>query len=174
MLSSVQGDGSTLNIITTRVPRELQLALTLGGDPSALPAASDQRVVSYWLAGSLGLARREIAVVTSVDAQENLPPNVPDEASNVIAPEVRSLKFRYFDPQRGSWMDDGRTWPDDAMGFDGSTPIGPPPAIEITIQIASKTSTRRSDDGKRVRTFRHVVAIPTANGLPQQQTSSSR
>jgi hypothetical protein len=173
LLSSLQGDGSTLNLITTRAPREL-LALNGSGDNS--PILADQRVVSYWLAGasgdgSLGLARREVPLVTSDDAQ-NLPPGLPDEASYVIAPEVKSLSFRYFDPQNKAWLGEDSRWPDDASGFDGSTPTGPPSAVEVTLEIARKVSrTSRSMQG--VRKYRQVVFIHTANGPPQSSSTSS-
>jgi hypothetical protein len=167
MLSSVQGDGQTLNIITTRVPREVLSNLSGPLTGANLPPASDQRVVSYWIAGSgdspLGLARREIPLVTSDDAQD-LPPGLPDEGSFVIAPEVKSLSIRYFDPQTGAFMDEGSRWPDDATGYDGTTPFGPPPAIELTIEIAAPRRGKHAEE--KTRKYTQVVFIPTANGVP--------
>ncbi len=171
LLSSVQGDGSALNLITTRAPREL---LALNGTPGGDPILSDQRVVSYWLAGasgdsSLGLARREVSLVTSDEAQL-LAPDIPDEMNYVIAPEVKSLSFRYLDPQKNAWLDEGSRWPDDATGYDGSTPTGPPVAVEITLEIAK---VRRSSRVKEsVRKYRQVVFIPTANGVPASSSTS--
>jgi len=50
------------------------------------------------------------------------------------------------------------------MGPDGLTPIGSPRAIAIQIEIASPGPGGR----EQIRSYRHVVAIPTANGSTQQ------
>src|SRR5207253_917962 len=94
---------------------------------------SDLRRVTYWLGGNgepLGLCREELRSVTADDANAPLPPNVPDEPSYVLAEEVKSLRFRYFDGT--SWQD---SWDGTAPGPDGPTPKGPPLAIEITLGV---------------------------------------
>ena len=161
----VQGDSSRLTLYVSRVPRELsQLA------PDAVaPTLSDERRVSYWMAGgtnsdTLGLARQEVKIATSDDALGNLPPDIADEGNFVIAPEVRSLAFRYFDGS--AWQN---TWDGTMAGPDGTTPVGPPVAIEITIRIAP-AGAANPDNEQSWKTYRHVVALPTANGTNTNTT----
>jgi prepilin-type N-terminal cleavage/methylation domain-containing protein len=153
--SLVQGDAQTVTLSISRYPHEV---MNLSQDVRPL---SDERMVTYWLAGSGsgGLARQEIKQVTSSDALANLAPNVSDEGSFVIAPEVRSLAFRYFDG--ANWND---SWDGTSAGQDGSTAIGPPVAIEITLGVGMSTTDDRPDADKPTKTYRRVVFLPTANG----------
>jgi hypothetical protein len=153
----------------SRVPGDLNF--TPNGQ-AAQPVSSDLRRITYWQAGgndTLGLARQEIKLATSDDAIITVPPDIPDEPSFVIAEEVKRLQFRYFDGT--SWQD---TWDATAAGSTG-TPLGPPLAIEITVGVASSGSNDLAPDSKPTwKTYRHVVAIPTANGTtPPPATSSS-
>ena len=50
-----------------------------------------------------------------------LPPDVENESSFIIADEVRSLQFQYFDGT--DWQD---SWDSTTLGSDGITPIGSP------------------------------------------------
>jgi hypothetical protein len=110
------------------------------------------RRVSYWLVDGGGLARQSLAQVTS-DDMSMFPPSVPnDEASYVIAPEVKALKFRYFDGT--NWQS---TWDGTQPGPDGLTPLGPPVAVEVEIAL-------QSPGRSGVKNYRHVVAIQAANG----------
>jgi len=105
-----------------------------------------------------------VKVLTSQDPGDQMPPNVPNEANLVIAPEVQSLAFSYFDGQ--SWQE---SWDSTTLGADGVTPIGPPRAIAVTLAVASPKSGGTRPNGKgTLRSYRHVVAIPTANGPTQQ------
>jgi hypothetical protein len=171
----VQGDNVSVTVYMRRVPRELALP---GTDPNNSPLVCDLRRVSYWLAGGtaepLGLARQEVKLVTSDDQMSALPPNIPDEASLVIAEEVRSLQIRYFDGQ--AWQD---SWDGTTSGNSTGAAIGPPMAIEIKIGIAPARGQRSA---KTVPTatpestwkyYRHVVAISTANGLPSTTSTTS-
>jgi hypothetical protein len=84
----------------------------------------------------------------------------------LVAREVKSLTFQYFDVNQQSWMD---SWDGTQPGPDGVTPIGPPAAISIVVEIALPNS-----DGEPVRkTFKHIVALPTANGVQSQTTSTT-
>src|SRR5262249_17299391 len=76
-----------------------------------------------------------------------------DEASHVIAPEVKSLQFRYFDGS--NWQD---SWDGTQPGPDGVTPQGPPRAIELTIGFGTP-----DNPDAALKTVRHVIAIPPAN-----------
>jgi prepilin-type N-terminal cleavage/methylation domain-containing protein len=159
----VQGDNSRLILSISRVPRELNFNLD-PGNPDGMPLVSDLRRVTYWLAGgNAGLARQELKMVTSDDATSAVPPDVPDELSYVIAEEVRSLTFSYWDGT--SWQD---SWDGTTPGADGVTPIGPPLAIAVMIGIAPPGA----NNDQNVKLYRHVVTIPTANGATQASTSS--
>lgn len=155
----VQGDSSRLVLYVTRVPRELY-----GSD--APPVVSDLRRITYWLAGGegapLGLARQEVKVATSDDALNSMPPDIPDEASYVVAEEVRSLSFSYFDGS--AWQD---SWDGTAAGSDGQTPQGPPVLIAIVIGVAVPGKGKGGEPV--IKQYRHVVAVQAANGAAAQQ-----
>ncbi len=159
---SVQGDSETLNLFIARVPRE-----AIPSDPNAVPQlASDLRRVSWWLPGG-GLARQEVPVETSADALENLPPGIPDEDTYVVAPEVKSVQFQYWDGS--DWQD---SWDCTAAGADGVTPVGPPQAIAITLEIATPHDDDKDGDPP-TKQYRHVVACLTANGTTPQQPAGT-
>jgi hypothetical protein len=163
----VQGTDTSLTLYVSRVPRELNLAAMGQDNPDTPLVFSDLRRISYWLVGGpdapQGLARQEVTLVTSDDALESLPPNIPDEASHIIAEEVKDLRFSYFDGTQ--WQD---SWDGTTPGPDGTTPIGPPALIAITITIAPPGVGNEAADQKRWKVHRHVVALPTANGVAQQ------
>ncbi len=164
----VQGDSSRLILWVSRVPLDLNLAMN---GQTAQPVSSDLRRITYWLAGGndpLGLARQEVKLATSDDAIITVPPDIPDEPSFVIAEEVKSLQFRYFDGT--SWQD---TWDATAAGSSGA-PLGPPLAIEITVGISFLGSDGLVQESKPIlKSYRHVVAIPTANGTTPPPTANS-
>jgi prepilin-type N-terminal cleavage/methylation domain-containing protein len=162
---SVQGDSTSLNLFIGRVPRE-----ALPTDPSAASQTvivNDIRRVSWWMPSS-GLARQEVAIQTSQDALENLPPGIADEDSYVLAREVKNLQFQYFDGT--DWQD---SWDCTQLGTDGLTPIGPPQAIAVTIEIAIPQD-GITDDEAPTKRYRHVVACFTANGTTPQQLTSQQ
>jgi prepilin-type N-terminal cleavage/methylation domain-containing protein len=153
----VQGDSERLTLYLSKVPREIY-----GRKPTdAGQVTSDLRRVTYWLAAGKGLAHQEVLVITSQDADPSNLPMGSDEEKAVFAPEVRNVHFSYFDGT--NWQD---SWDATTLGSDGVTPIGPPRAIAIDIDIA-RTWTLRRDEEKLVH-YRHVVAIPSANGATQQ------
>jgi hypothetical protein len=155
----VQGDSSTLTLFISRVPPDPNNA----NNPQAQQPFSDQRRIYYWLSGGSpgGLARQELLQVTSTDAVNgSVPPDSGDPNSKLLAPEVKSLQFQYFDGS--DWQD---SWDGTQPGSDGVTPIGPPLAIAVTLDIARP-------DGE-VKTYRHVVAIPTANNPTPSQLSAA-
>jgi hypothetical protein len=159
---SVQGDSTSLNLFITRVPRE-----AIPTDPNATPQiVSDLRRVSWWLPSG-GLARQESTIETSQDALDNLPPGIPDEDSFVIAPEVKSVQFQYFDGSE--WQD---SWDCTTPGADGVTPIGPPQAIAIVLDIANPQEGAKDEEPPTKR-YRHVVACVTANGTTPQQLNGN-
>jgi len=164
----IQGDAGQLTLTVSQWPRELNLSPDAAADVQ--PIVSDLRRITYWLAGgegnALGLARQEMKLVTSDDASTLIPPNIPDEAAHVIAEEVKSLTFSYFDGSQ--WQD---TWDSTQPGADGATPKGPPLAIAIVIGIPAPGA-ERTNNGN-LKQYRHVVAIPSANGATQPNTTTT-
>ena len=164
----IQGDAGQLTLTVSQWPRELNLSPDAAADVQ--PIVSDLRRITYWLAGgegnALGLARQEMKLVTSDDASTLIPPNIPDEAAHVIAEEVKSLTFSYFDGSQ--WQD---TWDSTQPGADGATPKGPPLAVAIVIGIPAPGA-QRTNNGN-LKQYRHVVAIPSANGATQPNTTTT-
>jgi hypothetical protein len=166
----VQGDTSWVMLYISRVPRELN-PIPGADNPDQPMGLSDLRRISYWLAGGSspsGLARQELTAVTSADAMANVPPNIPDEDSLIIAPEVKSLTFSYWDGN--AWQD---TWDGTQAGPDGSTPVGPPLAIAVTLGIAPSGSDNNPGTDQPLKLYRHVVPILTANGVSQATTGGT-
>jgi hypothetical protein len=132
--------------------------------------SSDLHRITYWLVGGNGgLARQEIKQATSDDALVSTPPDIPDEASFVIAEEVQSVAFRYFDGT--AWQN---SWDGTQTDSTGSS-TGPPQAVEITVAILPPSSDSPAGDNSNLKTYRHVVAIPTANGTsPAPSTSTNQ
>jgi hypothetical protein len=156
------GDTQTLHLFVSRVPRG---AVNARGNDQP-PAMGDTRRISYWLVGDAnngGLAKQEIGPITSDDATNNLPPAVDNENSFIIADEVVSLTFSYWDGT--NWND---TWDSTQPGTDGVTPIGPPLAVSIEIGLPG-TGGRDAP----VKIYRHVVSVITANGATPQSSSTT-
>ena len=51
--------------------------------------------------------------------------------------------------------------------------MGPPVAVEITLVIATPNSQSETGDTSNLKTYRHVVAIPTANGASSAPSATS-
>jgi hypothetical protein len=165
----VQGDNTQLTIYQSRLPREAAQALADPDDAPNMPIFSDLRRVTWWLAdgpSGSGLARQEVKLATSDDALSAPAPDLGDGYSKMVASEVKSLTFQYFDVTQQSWVD---TWDGTQPGPDGVTPIGPPAAISITVEI----ETPNSEGNPTRKTYHHVVALPTANGVQSQSTTTS-
>lgn len=169
----VQGDNQTLTLYVSRLPPLDDTAF----DPSSpngqqQTGFSDQRRITYWLSSASdgGLARQEVLRVTADDETTQLPPNVSDEASLVIAPEVVQLQFRYFDGT--DWQD---TWDGSQPGPDGVTPMGPPRAIEITLGIRQPGPDGQTNaaDNTNVKQYVHYVAIEAANAINPPPTTTA-
>jgi hypothetical protein len=146
----ILGTSEQLSLYLTKVPNEA--FVPFGSELP--PPVSDLRRISYWLAPG-GLAKQEVKIITSQDIAGLMPPDLPDDAYRIMAEEVRSLTFSYFDGT--TWQG---TWDSTTLGTDGITPIGPPRAVEIVIGL---TRPGASDDSD-LTYHRHVVAIATANG----------
>jgi hypothetical protein len=154
---SLQGDVSRLKLAISRFPRELNYE-------RAQPL-SDLRVVTYWMATDagrpIGLARREMRQPTVDPSLTALPTSGSGDAAFVIAEEVKSISFRYFD---GLAMKS--TWDGTQTGDDLLTPTGPPVAVEVTLGFVFPNSEYPNVQGK-VQSYRRVVTIPSGDGLQQ-------
>lgn len=163
----VKGESTQMHLYVTRVPREVFLTRRTDDQLAEGAPVSDIRRISYWLAGDLdvplGLARQEVTLATTDEAINLILPDFENESPFVIAPEVKSLTFEYFDGT--GWLE---SWDSTLPGADGVTPIGPPRAIAITISLLRPGFTEDSPPEVALRQYRHVVAIVTANGIPQE------
>ena len=161
-LGLIAYDNQTLNLFVTRLPRD---AINARGTDTP-PPISDTRRISYWLVGdgsNGGLAKQEVQPITADDALLNLPPGVDNENSYLIAEEVKSLRFQYWDGT--NWND---TWDSTQLGADGVTPIGPPIAVSIEIGLPGI-----GGPDAPVKIYRHIVAITTANGATPLSSSTT-
>ena len=149
------GDSATLHLFVSRMPRAV--VNIQSSDPLPLPV-SDTRRISYWLVGGGdapgGLAKMEVQPITSDDVMLNIPPGIDNENQYIIADEVRSLTFSYFDGL--NWNE---SWDSTILGADGVTPIGPPCAVKIDIELPGL-----GGPNAPTKHYTHVVAIGTANG----------
>jgi prepilin-type N-terminal cleavage/methylation domain-containing protein len=152
----VVGDNSTLTLYMSRVPKEVWP--TQNSDNVQL--VSDLRRVTYWMASGGGLARQEVKVVTSADAAPGQTPVGGDEKQHVISPEVHTLQFTYFDGS--NWKD---SWDATTVGADGLTPIGPPRAIAIELDVAKPVAGKKEPV---LVHYRHVIPIVPGNGVTPQ------
>ncbi len=165
------GDQQSLKLFVSRVPRLSGASLGPSGVADVNNVESDQKLIVYWLAGgqgggrASGLARYEVALSTATP--EGLPSVVGsgDESRYVIAPEVTSVSFSYFDGS--GWSS---SWDSREIGPDEATPIGPPMAIAIEFEL--ETPGLRGADPTH-RKFRHVINVPTASGKPITNDNSS-
>ncbi len=147
------GDANTLHLFVSKVPLEVY---ERKDRPAEL--TSDLRRISYWIGQKGGLCRVEIKIITSDNA---CTPSIPtnDEDNCLLAPEVVSIEFSYFDGTSGQWTD---TWDSTANADeDGENfiPVGPPRAVAIKIGYVPPGA--KPD---QIKYQRHVVAIPAANG----------
>jgi hypothetical protein len=149
----VQGDASHLVLSVSQQPRLMDPQ----SDPANQPVITDLRRITYWLVDGGGLARQDVMLASNDPTATAFPPS--GEESYVIADEVKSLSFSYFDGS--NWND---TWDGTTAGPDGVTPIGPPVAIAITLDIAFPSRDARADSEPEIKSYRHVVVIPSANG----------
>lgn len=171
---AVQGDPYSLRLFVSRVPREAYVEKNTleeqTEDGEAIQDGSqinsDQREIVYWFVegqeeGKKGLARQEVRRVTADFESVPLAQGTAEEVNHILAEEVRSVTFAYWDGT--NWQDE---WDGNALGADGLTPMGPPLAIEVVIELEFPGPTPESP--MRTQSYRHVIHIPTANGtLPE-------
>lgn len=148
----VRGSDSQVSIYLTRLNRATVTPVDDGRGNIAV--GCDIRRISYFLSPDRGLARQEIRAVTSEDVDSE--PVDVDDYSKVLASEVTEFTVSYFDGT--AWVD---SWEGSDPGPDGTTPMGPPRAVKITITI-------RLADDEEPKSFTHVIAFPAAPGAPTE------
>ena len=150
----VKGDADRLSIFQARLTRSM-VNPQIDPNGNATPPLGDVRRVTYFLAGSGGLAVQEILQATSDLVDGDLPTDV-DDHTKILADEVKELKFRYYDGT--TWQD---AWDGSTPGPDGVTPQGPPQAVEISLSV-------KLSGVDQPKKYVHVVAFQTASGPPSQ------
>lgn len=112
-----------------------------------------------------GLYRREVDRAASAYRKDPDSPSQPDEYSKLIAPEVVSMQFRYFD---------GTDWKTEwASEDEGGFPL----AVEITLlldssrnaALAGKPGGLTGVDPDQVKPYRLVVNLPSAEIIPEEE-----
>lgn len=159
----VYGDAANLVLTGRSVPRDLTQP------PQSQPTLTcDLRRISYWVADGRGLCRYESEQVSGTEASSPpaLPPSVDNIDRYVIAPEVKRIQLEYHDGS--DWQ---ASWDGTATDASSGRPKGPPMAIAVTLTL--NLAAQGNQQGSREVTYRHVVAIPTANNFRRASSSSS-
>jgi prepilin-type N-terminal cleavage/methylation domain-containing protein len=149
----IRGDSASLNLSSSRVPRELVGRDKLQSNSNTLPKVSDLRRVVYWYVEGKGLARRESSNATGDDVDLQ-PADISDPTPYLIAPEVQSLSLQYYD---GSATQ--TNWDSSTIDFESEVPLGPPAAVIIELKIGLPNGP--------ARVWRQTIAIPTSNNFPR-------
>lgn len=160
----VQGDSTSLKLSLYRADNVPVASMTPNApDPET---KSDLRRVNYWVvmngAETTGLARREIKLATSNDIEESAAA-VSEQEKYLIAKEVKSVTFEYFDGM--AWQ---TSWDGAELVGDTKLQRGPPAAIRITVVFRSRAKTVAAADtpeNDQRLTFQHVVALPGSNNF---------
>ena len=155
------GDTNGMTVFVSRVPRRSSPSSTNPVEEAQI--SSDQRLVVYWICDGGGLARQEIAVATGNTNSVPLARGTGNEKDYIIAPEVVRFELSYFDGQEWQPVWDGTEPIPDSQG--NNLPKGPPLAVAVVMEIETPGP---SGSEPRRRVYRHVIAIPTANGPTQQ------
>lgn len=178
------GNMLEIQVDVSRLPRldEFQSMMAPDAMAAATDIPSDLKTVSYYVApadpsatslnASGGLVRRVLdrAVMQYAGSFGDL--SIADASAQVIAPEVTSIQFQYFDGV--GWYPE---WDSDALG-------GLPLAVEIVITVAPldmvtiNQFTTATVDPTQVdlqqRTYRLVVRLPAAEPiLPEEESTTT-
>lgn len=145
----IRGDGLSLDLSSSKPPREVIGRDTINANVSDLPKVSDLRRTIYWYVEGLGLARRETSNATGNDLNYG-PSDFSDPSPYIIAPEVQGMTIQYFDGTANQ-----ATWDSTALTSDTQIQLGPPSALLIELTIGRPNGP--------TRIWRHTIAIPTSN-----------
>lgn len=143
------GSSTVMSLFVTRVPAEMvnrELA-----NSGSLQQSSDLRRITYYV-GSVGLCRQERPFVTQDGVWNNADADRSDEIGDLLAEEISSATFQYYDGT--SWVD---TWDGSQLATDGKSLRGPPRAVKISFTVERANA--------EPRRFAHVFALRAASGL---------
>jgi len=165
----ISGDATSLKISSYRVQKPLD-----SSDTSAVVEnCSDLRCVFLWLVNNggdtSGLARHEVkqATGTLIDSE---PIDLPDQEKHIFAKEVTNIQFEYFDGTSWQTEWDGNA----AAGEDGTSRVGPPAAIKVTITLRKYNDpiqAAAAGDNDQGPTYSRIIALPTSNNFPAPTTT---
>jgi prepilin-type N-terminal cleavage/methylation domain-containing protein len=160
-IAGLVGDWQSLKM-TTSNPARGGVYAPLGSDMSGVVRTSDMLTVGYQLGDSVtaaaaptGLGRFENDRLQSSIAEAQGDVGFLSNSLRVVAPEVTSLQFAYFD---------GYNW---LTEWDSSSVGGLPTAVEVIIEVTtpprgSRPGFAASKRDPASQTFRLVVALPLA------------
>jgi general secretion pathway protein J len=151
---------------TERVPTDaVQFDIVIRRLFGASQSRGGRALISYSLdpmkdAPNLFALRRQEQLLTEPipeeaspeDGQDSAPP--PATIAAYLLDQVAGLRFRYLDPETGSWVD---AW-DTTVERPGQPPRGLPGAVEVTLFLADNTG--------GVHDFGTIVDLPLANLMP--------
>lgn len=158
----VVGFPDALNLYSQKAP----LAAGPGNNPGGPGGHGNLRRVCYYMARvgtpEEALVRYEVSQPLS---QEGLNTGLmpQDDLAPVVAEEVRAVRFLYHSGPGGSWAEQ---WDSRSMDYDDLTPIGPPRAVRVEVDIEMPA---RAGFEPVSRTYSRVVVIPGGN-VPSIQT----
>ena len=117
--------------------------------------ATDQTVTST---ETTGLVRRSLDRAATTFAVENGNFSTLSQTGDVIAPEVVDLQFEYFD---------GVNW---QIEWSSDTYEELPLAIRISLSMINPDLPADADQESAVRTFTHIVRLPMAKLIEEEET----
>ncbi len=178
------GDDRSLVLVVRKSPQELVLMADTASEEQS-PLLGDLRLVGYLLAGTegdelaalvaqqagqaqgtdspaTGLARWELPLLQGQLALEQQDLDQLAAAAQVLAPEVTSVQFRYFDGTQ--WV---QSWDSTA---EGTLPL----AVEITLSLLPQgTAPREATTTQQAEeTARLVVFLPGAVSAPPSEAGA--
>jgi hypothetical protein len=150
--AGVVGTENQLTLFVARIPTALSSQESFdSGAQFANPA--DVRKVTYYLGPEGGLCRQEQGLITADGVGNSTSVDSTMAEVDLIAPEVNSVTFEYFDGS--AWQS---TWDGSALGQDGVAILGPPRAVRVTMVLVFPEPMGE----ERRKTVQQVIAIRAA------------
>jgi len=158
----VVGFPDALNLYSRKAPVVTDSKNSIG----APGGQGDLRRVCYYMARvgtpEEALVRYEVSQPLSQEGL-NIGLMPQDDTAPVVAEEIRAVRFQYHSGPGGSWTDQ---WDSRSMDYDDLTPIGPPRAVRVEVDIEMAP---RPGQEPVTKTYSRVVVIPVGN-VPSIQT----
>ena len=163
------GDETSLKIDVSRLPRLDEYAGIGSGDGGLAMPPCDVRTICYQLQTSQGeqsggLMKSELHRAAALYADANGGTNTISQNAQVIAPEVRSINFSYFDG--GTWWP---AWP--PTTDDTQTSPGLPLAVKVTLEIPAGAGSGKANE-QDIRTYSMVVKLESGGAVTQVTPAS--